>query len=292
MPNSRQKALGSGKATLLDRLNSLWIGDKLGPIERLTMISALAVGHPFRVYSYEPEKLCDIPDGVEVRDANEVVGYSALARYFGGGHRALGTDFFRYAMQAKGLGYWVDLDLYFLRPLDFRDDYVFGWEHENSINGAVLRLPPASAMVRELCAIPHLNWRPPFYGMRRTARFYWRRLTEGDLRPENYRWGTFGPAVLTYLAKKHRVANRAQKRPVFYPILHCEAKMANGPPEQVERLLTQETRTVHLWSSVLSREAAAPPGSWLDVICRRHGLTLDAEGDGRGEYAARHEAAG
>ena len=139
---------------MLDPLNSLWIGDKLGYVERLTMISALSVGHPFRLYSYSPERLCGVPSGVEVRDANDVVEYPALARYFDRGHLALGSDFFRYAMQAKGFGYWVDLDLCFLRPLDFRDDYVFGWEHETSINGAILRLPPGSAIVRELCEIP------------------------------------------------------------------------------------------------------------------------------------------
>jgi hypothetical protein len=280
---------------LLDPLNSLWIGGELGYIERLTIVSALSIGHPFRLYSYSPEKLRSIPDGVEVRDANEVVAYPALARYFDGGHAALGTDFFRYAMQARGLGYWVDLDLYFLRPLDFGDPYVFGWENKTSINGAVLRLPPESDMVRDLCAIPHLNWRPPFYGLRKSAAFYWRRLREGDLWPENYRWGTFGPAALTYLAKKHRVAHRAQKRPVFYPVLHPDAKLLCGAPEWVESRLTEETRTVHLWHSVLSRAAKGPPppGSWLDVVCRRHGLTPKgfADGDGGERALRRHEPA-
>lgn len=265
--------MDSGKAAVLDPLNALWIGDTLGAVERLTMVSAMAVGHPFRLYSYSPDRLRDVPDGVEVRDANTVVEYPALRRYFEEGHRALGTDFFRYAMQAKGVGTWVDLDLYFLRPLDIADDYMFGWEHETSINGAILRLPPDSAMVRDLCAIPQLNWRPPFYGPRRSVKFYWRRLTQGDLRPEDYRWGTFGPGVLTWLAKKHRVADRAQKREVFYPVRHSDAKLLLGDPERVERRLTPDTRAVHLWSSVLSREAeAAPPGSWLDLACRRHGV--------------------
>ncbi len=187
---------------MLDRLNSLWIGEQLGYVERLTRVSALSVGHPFTLYSYTPERLRDVPSGVEVRDANDVVAYESLARYFDGGWAALGSDFFRYALQAKGLGYWVDLDLYFIRPIDFQDDYVFGWEHEASIDGAVLRLPPDSAMVRELCDISHVNWKPPFYGPRKTVAFYWRRLIEGDLRPENYRWGTFGPTFLTDLATK------------------------------------------------------------------------------------------
>jgi len=256
-----------------ERLHSLWVGERLGYIERLTMISALSVGHAFRLYSYAPEKLSGAPSEVEIRDANEVIEYEALARYFDAGWAALGSDFFRYALQAKGLGYWVDLDLYFIRPLDFEDQYVFGWEHETKINGAVLRLPRDSAMVRELCEIPHVNWRPPYYGLRKSAVFYWNRLIRGDLRPEDYRWGAFGPAYLTHLAKKHRVSERAQKRVVFYPIRHRDAKLLRGPPELVENQLTHETRAVHLWSSVLGEaKVSPPPGSYLDAVCRRHGL--------------------
>ena len=101
---------------MIPRLNSLWIGEQLGYIEKLTLASALSVGHPITVYSYTPEKLRGVPNGVEVRDANQVAPYQALAHYFEGGSAALGTDFFRYAMQAKGLGYWVDLDLYLSGP--------------------------------------------------------------------------------------------------------------------------------------------------------------------------------
>src|SRR5271166_1311592 len=263
-------------ARMLPGLNSLWIGEELGYIEKLTLASALSVGHSFTVYSYAPGKLRGVPSGVEVRDANEVVPYQELAHYFDGGSAALGTDFFRYAMQAKGLGTWVDLDLYFIRPIDFDDEYVFGWEHKTSINGAVLSLPANSDMVRELCDIPHMNWRPPFYGPRKTAIFYWRRLTEGDIRPEKNRWGTFGPMFLTYLAKKYRVAKQAKERSVFYPVRHQQAKLLFGPPEPVESLLTNETRTVHLWHSVLVREArvSPPPGSYLEAACRRHGLDV------------------
>jgi hypothetical protein len=261
---------------MLNGLNSFWSGEQLGYLERLTMVSALSVGHPFRLYSYTPEKLRDVPGGVEVRDANEVAPYKALGRYFDGGSAALGTDFFRYAMQAKGLGYWVDLDLYFVKPIDFHEEYVFGWEHETSINGSVLRLPPDSDMVRELCRISHINWRPPFYGPRKTAVFYWRRLMEGDIRPENYRWGTFGPMLLTYLAKKYRVSKLAKERSVFHPVRHRQAKLLCGPPELVETQLTSETRAVHLWHSVLNREARASPpaGSYLEAVCRRHSLEV------------------
>jgi hypothetical protein len=256
---------------MLDRLNSLWVGGALGAIERLSVVSALSVGHPFTIYSYAPEKLGAVPSGAEIRDAREVAPYESLASLLQG---AVASDFFRYALLAKGLGLWVDLDLVFLKPIDFADDYVFGWENKKSINGAVLRLPRGSDMLRDLCNIPRLNWRPPFYGPRKSALFYWERLTKGDIRPEDYRWGTFGPSILTHLARKYAVAGRAKAPSVFYPVMHYQVDLLLRPPEMVESLLTAETRTVHLWQSVLRRKTSvAPPGSYLESALRRHGIS-------------------
>jgi len=42
---------------MLPRLNSLWIGEQLGYLEKLTLASALSVGHLFTIYSYTAEKL-------------------------------------------------------------------------------------------------------------------------------------------------------------------------------------------------------------------------------------------
>ena len=259
---------------MLERLNSLWVGGELGYLERLSVVSALSAGHPFTIYSYAPENLNAVPTGAEVRDAREVAPYETLAHYLEGGWGALASDFFRYALLAKGLGYWVDLDLVFLKPIDFQDEYVFGWENKKSINGAVLRLPKDCAMLGELRSIPQLNWRPPFFGLRKTAVFYWERLTKGDIRPENYRWGIFGPAILTYLAKKYAVSNRAKECSVFYPVKHYQVELLLGPTELVERLLTAETRTIHLWQSVLRRTSKGPPpaGSYLEQACRLYGI--------------------
>jgi len=151
-----------------------------------------------------------------------------------------------------------------------------------------LRLPANSAMVSELCDIPHVNWRPPFYGPRKTAIFYWRRLTEGDIRPENYRWGTFGPMFLTYLAKKHGVALQAKERSVFYPVRHRHAKLLCGPPELVTAGLTNQTRTIHLCRPVLDREARVSPprGSYLEAACRRHDVDFPIGEAGRGREVA------
>ena len=42
-------------------LNSLWVGNTLGFVERLCLMSALGTGHHFKLYSYEPDKLQGVP---------------------------------------------------------------------------------------------------------------------------------------------------------------------------------------------------------------------------------------
>jgi hypothetical protein len=81
---------------------------------------------------------------------------------------------------------------------------------------------------------------------------------------------------LTYLAKKHGIAQKAKERSVFYPVRHRDANLFCGPPEFVNAKLTEETRTVHLWRSILNREARVSPprGSYLEAVCRRHGADV------------------
>ena len=268
---------------MLPRLNSLWIGEQLGYLEKLTLASALSVGHSFALYSYAAEKLRGVPTGVEVRDANEVAPYQTLAHYFDGGSAALGTDFFRYAMQAKGLGAWVDLDLYFIRPIDFEDEYVFGWEHRTSINGAVLRLPANSDMVRELCDIPHGELAAAFLWAEKDGDVL---LEEADRRRHSageLPVGHIRTDVPDLSGEEIRCCEAEQRSaPSFIRSPITNWKLLCGPPEFVKAELTKETRTVHLWRSILIRKtgAAPPPGSYLEALCHAHALTAaDPIGD-------------
>jgi hypothetical protein len=262
---------------MLERLNSLWVGNRLGYIERLCLASAVAVGHPFTLYSYTPEVLDALPQGVDLRDAREVMPEEKLVRYSDSGAVQLGANFFRYALLAKGLGYWVDMDFCFLKPLDFKEPYVFGWEYENWINNAVLRIPANSDMAHELCSLPQTNRRPPWFGPKRTLLYYWARLSKGDIRVEDLPWGTFSSGMVTYVAKKYRIAEQAQKPEVFYPVRWKDAPALFGPASVIEEMITPETAAVHMWYSRLIRfiDRPPPPGSYVDVLCRKYGIDYD-----------------
>jgi Alpha 1,4-glycosyltransferase conserved region len=258
----------------LARLNSLWVGDDIGDVGRLCVSSARQLGHPFTLYSYTPRLLRDLPSGVEVRDAREVMPECKLVRYSGTDAVQLGANFFRYELQAQKLGYWVDMDFYFVKPLDFASDYVFGWEYEGWINNALLRVPADSMMAQDLCALPGTNRRPPWFGPRRSLAYYWKRLTKGRVRVQDLPWGTYSSGMTTYLAKKYGVAELAQKPTVFYPVRWRDAHALFGPAEGVEAMITEDTRAVHLWYSRLEKQLASPISkeSYLAKIFRRHGI--------------------
>jgi len=257
-----------------EQLNSLWVGEKLGYIEHICLASALAVGHQFTLYSYTPGALRNVPKGVKLRDAREVMPEEKLVRYSDSGAIQLGANFFRYALLAKGVGYWVDMDFEFLRPLEFDEPYVLGWEYENWINNALLRAPSDSKLVRDLCEIPRTNRRPPWFGPRRTLYYYWDRLTKGDIRVQDLPWGTFSSGMVTYVAKKHGVARQAQKPWIFYPVRWKDAAALMGPAEGIDEMIKPETRAVHMWYSrlVSFADKPPPPGSYVERACRRYGI--------------------
>ena len=197
-----------------------------------------------------------------------------LIAYANSGSYALGSNFFRYELLARGLGYWVDMDFYFLKELDFQDAYVFGWEHEHSINCAVLLLPFNSEMVSDLRDITRTNRCPPWFGPKRRASYYWNRVIKGTTGAQNLPWGTYGPGLVTYLARKYDVAKMAKPRSIFYPVRYQDARLLYGPAEVIEGMITPETKAVHMWHSKLFdlHDKPPPPGSYMDVVCRKHDI--------------------
>lgn len=254
-------------------INTLWFGERLGYLERLSIASAQAVGHAVTLYSYDYRTLSGVPEGVDVRDAREVMSDPRRTKLFEGRFKALGSDFFRYEIFQHRLGYWADLDVIFLKPLAFAQDYVFGWENDGiSVNGAVLRLP-AGPVLDELRAIPEENWCPPFFGPRRKLAYLAQRI-RGPVKLEDLPWGAAGPAMITYLARKHGVLGQAQPKEVFYPLPYDRAQALFDKSEVVESLVQPTTVAIHMWNSRLRDLVDQPPpdDSYIAKLCRQHGV--------------------
>ena len=136
--------------------NSLWIGKTLSTLELLTIHSFLALGYRFRLWIYEPLET-PLPNGVIVSDASLIVPRERVFFYrnknkygHGKGSYAGFSDIFRYKMLYEKGGWWVDMDVTCLKPLDFNQPYFFRNHHELKVVGNVMRCPKNSELMK-LC---------------------------------------------------------------------------------------------------------------------------------------------
>jgi len=107
-----------------DVIQSLWVGAKLSTLERLCACSYLHFGHSFYLYTYEEVK--NIPEGVEVKDANQIAPESDIQRFK---NLQNFSDWFRFHLLYKVGGWWVDMDTVCLRPFEFPDKHIFVEQH-------------------------------------------------------------------------------------------------------------------------------------------------------------------
>lgn len=151
-PQHFRRQLGgfTGKDNL-PTMSSLWIGP-LTPLERICMESFVRHGHPYHLYVYQTPS--EAPLGVTIRDAREILPDEQIFRNVrgaGSGSYACFADLFRYKLLRDRGGFWVDTDVFCLRPFDFQEPYVFGAEDKPIANG-VIKTPIKSEVMRRVYA--------------------------------------------------------------------------------------------------------------------------------------------
>lgn len=227
----------------------------------------MAQGHKVALYCYAPPD--GVPDGIELRDAAQILPRDLAVPHFSGSY-ALFADRFRYELLARGLGTWIDCDVYFIARMPLFGPVVMGDQGDGTINGAVLRLPPESAMLQRLRGLfdgthvpPWLRWRP-----RLAARA--RRALTGRAPIEDMPWGTAGPEALTWLARDCGLERLAQPARIFYPVPWIEAGWLCDSARPLETVISADTVAVHLWNERLKAIdlAAAPEGSFAARLLR------------------------
>lgn len=135
-------------------VNGLWIGPLLSNIELLTIRSFLAAGHIFRIWIYEP--VSNIPEGVEVFDANSIIPSDQIFRYkyanaFGHGKGSVSgfSDIFRYKLLYDQGGWWVDMDICCIAPFEFDAPYFFRTHHDLNMVGNIMKCPKGCKLMWE-----------------------------------------------------------------------------------------------------------------------------------------------
>ena len=249
---------------------TLWIDEGFGAVERACLRSVLRQGHGLTLYCYrEP---IGIPDGVELRDASAILPETAVVRHRGGSVAPF-SDWFRYELLKRGLGTWIDTDMYLLRPLDEEAEHLFGEERPGVINNAVLRLPPDSPALADLLE-PVRGATPAWLPARHRASSHVRKLLNGRVDVGAMPWGTTGPAALTAVTSKLGISSCALPPPVFYPVPWEQAVWILDPALRLDQMVTEATVGIHLWNECIKgfKNDPAPVGSFLERLHREGAL--------------------
>ena len=245
------------------RVNAFWIGERLGPIQAACLRSFLRHGHQVTLHVYDAP--VDVPEGVELFDANRLMHRSEVMRHQRTGSLAFASDIYSYRILEAGMGIYVDCDVYCVRP--FPDcDYLFGRESHKSINVAVLGAPKDSELVRLL--VSHANdpaFIPPWLPLRRRLGLRARKMIGLPRHPSTMRWGTIGPQLLTFAVGSLGLEEKAFPIDAFYALHFSQWRLLNEPGLSVADLHTQRSYALHLWNAALD-DRSAPAGSPLREI--------------------------
>lgn len=136
-------------------VHSLWIGKELSNLELLTIHSFLANGHEFWLWTYDTI-ITPLPPNLVLKDANEIIPKDQVFTYkksnqygHGKGSYAGFSDIFRYALLYKYGGWWVDMDVTCLSPLNSEDKYVFRKHHVFAVVGNIMKCPTNSQLMKD-----------------------------------------------------------------------------------------------------------------------------------------------
>lgn len=260
-------------------VGTLWIGGSLSWMEQLCLKSFVDRGQKITLFSYED--IPNVPEGVERRDGREVVDTDNFLKYEKKDSFALFADLFRLHMIEKNPGMiWVDTDVYCLRPMDYDDDHVLGFElpGEARVNNAVLGLPADGALLRAMLDYTADPFAVPPFLKPRQQEEYRRAAAEGAaVHVSQQPWGVWGPLMVTYFTHALGLAGKVQPMAAFYPIPFPDRLKFLRPAASVERLLSPSTTALHLWASNkrelgLRHHGLPPAGSYLDQLLKEHDI--------------------
>ena len=250
-------------------IQSLWVGDKLSLIEQLSIASFIRNGHEFHLYTYN--KLSGVPDGVQLKDANEIIPHKQVLT-FNKRSYAIFADWFRWTLLYREGNFWVDTDTICLKPFIFDENIIFGRESVQTVATGVLGFPPNHELCRFMlncCNNPNLflpydSWVKKMKKLTRTI------LNRGR---GHTGWGEAGgPRGFTKALKYFDLLDKAKPYTYFYPI-HClnwDAIFDETLAEDIE--LFSNTYSIHLWNEVFrsnkgfDKNASFPKNSLFEQL--------------------------
>ncbi len=219
--------------TSREEVRTFWTGAPLSNYEILSLKSFVATGARVILYSYEDDLA--VPDGVELRDASEVLPGPVHEFRQASGEITLSqhSDIFRYVMLEKFGGWYADLDVICMTKQLPQVETYFAPMMENLLNTAVLKFPKGSSLLNSLLQ----ESRRMLPAMLETA------TTASGL--------SIGPLLLTDLVKKLDLEHALVPRSRIYEIAYSEA-MDFFEPQKCQEILARLLKVISLIYGTMS----------------------------------------
>jgi hypothetical protein len=260
------------------QIAALWIGGDLSYLEQLCLKSFVDAGHHVRLYRYEP--VGNAPEGIELADANDILGRSGFLRHARTSSPALHSDLFRYHLLAKlDRTIWVDTDAYCVRRFQTATGHFFAWESDRGVNGGVLGLPGDSEALGRLLDFTQDEFAIPlWYGETYRAELEAERDAGRPVHVGDQPWGVWGPHALTHFLKETGEIRHALPRVALYPFAYHERALMTRPGVEMGDFVTDETYSIHFYGRRMRARLAdmfdgiPRPRSVVGRLLRKHGI--------------------
>ena len=228
---------------------SLWTGSDLRWLDRLSLASFVARGHPVTLYHAGDMTHVDV-DGVTLAHVLDV--YPMAETLLEKVTPTVFADLFRLSMVEKTGAIWVDTDVLCLREFTLQDGYLLGYESDTTINNCVLGMPKASPALQLLLErvndpdlFPEwLNHRYRKIALKAVKGAASPLLAAADAVPN-----VFGPLAVTWALKTTGEAKYAKPKSALNPVHWSMADIYFNPYGGVDGWLDENTLAVHLYAS-------------------------------------------
>jgi hypothetical protein len=232
------RCLSGKKVNSMTTFGTFWAGPRLSAFEAACLHSFVLRGHPLTLFSFE--RVEDVPEGVSLANAQDIVDASSLPRFLINGKPSLShfSDYFRYVMFSKTDLVWIDTDVMMLADFDHDPRRnLLAREDARTLCTAVMRIgsddPSLPTLIRQ---------------------------TEA-LMDTRMRWGATGPRLLTQVCGPQLVA-ASHRKELFFPVHYDEFWKVFVPEHFDEcKALCKEAYTLHLWNNIVERL-----GFWKDLL--------------------------
>lgn len=261
---------------------ALWIGGNLSYLEQLCLKSFVDCGQHTILYTYGG--VSNAPEGVEMRDANDILPTETFLTNGRTGSPALHSDVFRYHMLAKHDDLiWIDTDAYCVKRFETPSGHFHAYESKHGINGGVLGLPRDSDTLAGLLDFTSDEFAIPQWYSGTEIEALEKARDEGNpVHAGEMPWGVWGPHALTHYLKTTGEVRHTMPQVTLYPIPYRDRMEMTRPGADVGHFITDETFSIHLYGRRMRARLAEKfdgvprPKSLIGRLVRKHGIDVAA----------------